>query len=67
MITRRKRDGVGCQKVLIQDFYEILNNKKMYERSLKVEKSTSRTRSAIKSKETFKPKMAPKTAQFARS
>ena len=48
VIARRKKDGVGCQKLLIQDFYEILNNKKMYERSLKIEKSTSRTRSAIK-------------------
>ena len=32
VIPRRKIDGVGCQKQLIQDFYDILNNKKMYER-----------------------------------
>jgi len=31
VIPRRQINGVGCQKQLIQDFYEILNNKKSYE------------------------------------
>lgn len=59
VIPRRQIEGVGCQKQLIQDFYEILNNKKTYEQQLRREKSTSKTRSEISKKETFKPKMAP--------
>jgi hypothetical protein len=31
VIPRRQIEGVGCQKQLIKDFYEILNNKKSYE------------------------------------
>ena len=55
VIPRRKVDGIGCQKLLIQDFYDILNNKKMYERQLRREKSSSKTRSDMRRKETFKP------------
>jgi hypothetical protein len=67
VIPRRKIDGVGCQKQLIQDFYDILNNKKMYEQQLRREKSTSKTRTEIREKEPFKPKLAPGTNKFTRS
>lgn len=67
VVPRRKVGGIGCQKLLIEDFYEILNNKKMYERQLRKEKSTSRTRSEMRRKETFRPVLAPRTGKFRRS
>lgn len=51
------------QQMLIKDFYELLNNKKNFERQVNLKARQQKTLMEMRLEETHKPKLAPMTSR----
>ena len=52
------------QQDLIKTFYQLLNNKKQFDRQVSVQKHVFKAAQEMRHEETYTPKLAPKTDKF---
>jgi hypothetical protein len=55
--------SLAQKKELIKDFYDLLNNKKTFDRNINSKANTMKTKIDMRTNETFKPALAPGTAR----
>lgn len=67
ILPKKNIDGLDSQKKLIKDFFELLNNKKIYEQQIRTQEMNRKTVQEMNEAQTFTPKLAPKTSRINRS